>query len=212
MLKGKLVCLFTFMVIVICSEALLGCATLGKDECLQADWYTIGYEDGARGYRTSRIGQHREACARHGVKPDFQKYERGHTEGLREYCTPQKGYALGSSGKSYNHVCPESLEAGFFKGYQKGRTIYAAKREVREAQDLLKRIYEDIDAIEQQLDAYENELVRNGTSPKRRRYLLEEIKILTDEHDSLVDQAADQEMILEDAEKKHSELQQKSFY
>jgi hypothetical protein len=47
--------------------AFTGCATLGKEECLNADWFTIGFEDGARGYPASRIGDHREACAKHGV-------------------------------------------------------------------------------------------------------------------------------------------------
>ena len=28
---------------------LAGCATLNKNECLRADWYAIGLEDGARG-------------------------------------------------------------------------------------------------------------------------------------------------------------------
>ena len=37
-----------------------GCATMGKDECLSADWRTIGFEDGAGGYPASRIGQYRQ--------------------------------------------------------------------------------------------------------------------------------------------------------
>ena len=57
------------------SFSFFSCATLNKDECLTADWYQIGYEDGAKGYPLSRIGKHRKACAKHGVTPDMPPYE-----------------------------------------------------------------------------------------------------------------------------------------
>jgi hypothetical protein len=41
---------------------LSACATgMGKDECVAADWRTIGYEDGLHGYPADRIGAHRVA-------------------------------------------------------------------------------------------------------------------------------------------------------
>jgi len=99
---------------------LSGCAAMGKDECLNADWFTIGYEDGAHGYPASRIGSHREDCAKHGITPDFNSYEQGRMGGLREYCAPQKGYSLGTSGKQYTYVCPPDLESAFLRGYYQG--------------------------------------------------------------------------------------------
>lgn len=45
------------------------CASLSKDECVNADWRLIGYEDGSNGAGRVRIGQHRKACADHGVVP-----------------------------------------------------------------------------------------------------------------------------------------------
>ena len=48
----------------------LGCASLDKNECLHADWYAIGLEDGARGRALERLGDHRRACAKHSVTPD----------------------------------------------------------------------------------------------------------------------------------------------
>ena len=176
-----------------------GCATMGKDECLNADWRTIGYEDGARGHQASRIGQHREACAKHGVAPDFDRYERGRLEGLREYCTPQKGYSLGRSGKGYHYVCPQPMEQAFLKGYRQGKIVYAAQATVNTCQSELNQLYKDLDAVERQLSDHEAELIKDGIGPKRRMYLLGEIKILTDEQRSLVDRVAAQEELLEDA-------------
>ena len=90
-----------------------GCATLNKDECRTADWRAIGYEDGSRGYHPSRIGQHREACAEYGVRPDMDAYRSGHAEGVRVYCKPHTGYRLGLRGTSYNDICPADLEEHF---------------------------------------------------------------------------------------------------
>ena len=59
---NPLICLVSFVLV------LNGCKTLNKDECQTGDWETIGYEDGLRGELRSRVGQHREACAKHHVK------------------------------------------------------------------------------------------------------------------------------------------------
>jgi hypothetical protein len=68
------------------SALMVACATLGKDECLRADWYAIGLEDGARGQPLERSGDHRRACAEHGVTPKIEPYLVGRNEGLKSYC------------------------------------------------------------------------------------------------------------------------------
>ena len=45
---------------------LAGCATMSPEECLQANWEEVGYNDGAAGYPVSRSAEHREACAETG--------------------------------------------------------------------------------------------------------------------------------------------------
>lgn len=163
-----------------------GCATLGKEECLNADWFTIGYEDGARGFAASRIGEHREACAKHGIAPDFNRYEQGRLTGLQEYCIPQKGYGLGASNKAYNYVCPDYLEKDFLAAYHQGKKLYSAQMTVKRQKADLKKIHQDLTAVKQKLNDYETELVRNSSiGPKRRKYLLEEIKILTKEQQDI---------------------------
>jgi hypothetical protein len=104
--------------------ALSGCATMDRDECLTVDWRTVGFEDGTAGYSGDRIGQHRKACAKHGVTPDLAAYQAGRDDGLREYCVPAKGFRLGSQGGSYAGICPADLEAAFDDAYQSGRQLY----------------------------------------------------------------------------------------
>jgi predicted nucleic acid-binding Zn-ribbon protein len=42
---------------------LSACASMSKNECLNANWKTIGYEDGSLGRAETMIQSHRKACA-----------------------------------------------------------------------------------------------------------------------------------------------------
>lgn len=153
-----------------------GCATLGKEECLNASWRSIGYEDGAHGRAVSQIGQHRKACAKHGVQPDMAAYRTGHKEGLQEYCTPHRGYQLGSRNAVYNTVCQGPLEADFMKGYREGKKIYKMNAQVRNQGREVKRLRKQLETSNLEVNNMEAELVRDGTSKTRRLELLEEIR------------------------------------
>jgi len=113
-----------------------GCATLDKNECLRADWYAIGLEDGARGQAVERLGDHRRACAEHGVTPQTERYLAGRTEGLKSYCTYEKGYSVGRSGQSYAGVCPAG---NFVPGYQRGKEIYDLQRRLDAVNDQIRK-------------------------------------------------------------------------
>ena len=113
--------LFPFCLILL---LLPGCATLNKEECLNADWYSIGYVEGARGYPASKIGEHRQACAEYSVKPEFDQYDKGRIARLVEYCNPRNGYWLSTKGALYNGVCPKNLEEPFIVAYQQGKYVY----------------------------------------------------------------------------------------
>ena len=120
--------LFPFCLILL---LLSGCATLNKEECLNADWYSIGYVDGARGNPASKIGQHRQACAEYSVRPDFDQYDKGRIAGLVEYCNPRNGYWLGTKGALYSGVCPKNLERPFIVAYQQGKNVYAMESQIK---------------------------------------------------------------------------------
>jgi hypothetical protein len=155
--------------------ALSGCASMSQEECKLADWYTVGFEDGSRGYTADRIGQHREACAEHGVAPDLQAYQSGREAGLREYCRPTTGFRLGSGGNHYNGVCPGDLEASFMPAYQDGRQLYRLQSRVNTIESTINSRHGDIESIKQTLAEDEALVIAGDTSREDRVLLLKEI-------------------------------------
>jgi hypothetical protein len=119
---------------------LAGCATLGKDECLHADWFAIGLEDGAGGKAIEHLGAHRRACAKHAVAPDADRYLAGRDQGLKSFCTPQRGFSHGRAGHAYGGVCPASLAGNFLAGYQRGRELHDLSRQLSEVEREVSRI------------------------------------------------------------------------
>lgn len=98
------------------------CASMSKDECLNADWRLIGFEDGAGGTDQARIGQHRKACANHGVTPDLVAYDRGYKEGIYNFCSYSRGYDTARAGDSVAQVCP--MDADYHVGFGEGVGVY----------------------------------------------------------------------------------------
>lgn len=99
-------------------------------QCLTADWRAIGYEDGAKGWKTDRISKHRKACAEFGVTPDFDLYMGGHAEGIAYYCQPLTGYNIGTKGRRYNGGCPAGQEAAFQSANADGYGLWERKKAV----------------------------------------------------------------------------------
>lgn len=165
----------SLIVMLISALVLSGCATLNKEECLTADWYQIGYEDGARGYPDTRIASHREACAKHGIAPDFRSYQDGHAEGVIRFCTPRNGFEQGKKGYNYSGICPTSLEPGFLDGYDAGRQIYAAVSAVRSLEGEQRRNENEIESLQNEITTKTNLMLSNETTIEDRYALNQEI-------------------------------------
>lgn len=113
--------------------ALGSCATMSAEQCMAGDWSGQGYADGRQGLTMSRLDDHAQACAKHGVTPDAAAYAAGRRQGLVHYCTPQKGFEVGRSGSGYAGVCPSDLEADFTWGYRDGQVVHAAEQALSSA-------------------------------------------------------------------------------
>lgn len=172
-------------VIIACSLLLSSCATLSKNECLNADWLTIGYEDGVQAKARDRIGLHREACAEHGITPDFRSYQQGYDEGIRIFCTPRNGFYKGRDGHSYSGVCPADIESLFLDAYNSGREIHLQSREVADIQREIQTIENRLNYLDDAIPKKEKRLFSDGVSKEQRRKLYEKIEEMKTESTNL---------------------------
>ena len=114
--------------------ALAGCATgMSEDECLTADWRTLGERDGAYGEEPEKFNERAARCEKFDIVADLTAYKEGRERGLESYCTPQSGYDTGLRGDVYRDVCPPETEAAFLAEYEIGRQLYTLTKEYDDA-------------------------------------------------------------------------------
>lgn len=166
------------LIALICATLLSACATLSRNECVTADWQTIGLEDGSKGYPVNRIGDHRKACAEHGVTPDLESYQTGHANGLRLYCVPRNGYQVGKRGGSDAGLCPTDLQGAFSAALSSGQEIYQAEKAVENWQKSLSNTLERLDVVTSRYHAQSDAIVAEGNTAEQRAALLADIKSL----------------------------------
>jgi hypothetical protein len=106
---------------------LAGCASVSKEDCLVTDWYEIGRMDGMQGKPRTVLQNRAKACLEHGINADRLAYYQGHDEGLKHYCTEQRGFELGRMGLAYRSVCPVNLEKDFRAGYKNGMQLFCSE-------------------------------------------------------------------------------------
>jgi hypothetical protein len=172
---------------------LSGCAGMSQNECQLADWRAVGYEDGSRGQAPAAFGERRQACAKHGVTPDFQAYQAGRNDGLREYCQPARGFDEGRRGARYMGVCPGSLEQDFMGGYTEGRTLYQLESAVRSTTRQIKYHESRIKEIEKELADIAAAFLTDEMTGEERARLLVETKQLAEERVTLASDLDDLE-------------------
>lgn len=175
------------LLVLLSLSVLGGCASMSAEECMSSDWRTVGYEDGVMGRSGATIGNYRKACAKAGVAPDLGEYQAGREAGLREFCRPQNGYALGERGGSYQGVCPAESEPGFLAAYEEGRTLYSLRADVRNLEAELARTEQQIDQIEVAIETETIRMVGEGLSPEERLAILAETKRLAERKSELRD-------------------------
>lgn len=157
-----------------------GCASMSADECAMSDWRTIGFEDGAQGYTADRLGNHRKACAKHGVAPDFEAYQSGRSEGLRQYCQPSRGFNVGASGGRYNGVCPGDMEPDFVDAFNSGHQLHNLRASVSSANYQISARRTELKNTEKRILEAELRLIARETTTEDRILLLAELKDLSE--------------------------------
>ncbi len=160
--------------------ALSGCATMSEDECLTSDWGAIGYEDGSRGYTMEQFSNRRQACAKHGVTPDFRAYQEGRDEGLVSFCQPSRGYNLGVSGGTYHGVCDVAMEEEFLDAYRVGHQLYSLRSNVQSANNRIYAKERELERVESSIRSSEARLIDPETTTEDRVLLLADLKDLSE--------------------------------
>jgi hypothetical protein len=97
-----------------------------ENDCVNADWSSIGQRDGLYGEGEAKRLERQGACATF----DLAAYEKGRERGLRTYCTPDAGFDAGRNGRDYFGVCGAELEGAFLSEYETGLKLF----------DLVKRV------------------------------------------------------------------------
>lgn len=124
-----------------------GCATMSPEECLQANWEEVGYNDAVEGYPVSRSAEHREACADTGVSVDFELYLNGHALGLPYYCTRETGFETADHGGDFATQCRRDAFPDYVAGYSEGLDVFALKTEMREIEIQIDEKSDQADAL-----------------------------------------------------------------
>lgn len=124
--------------------SLTACATLEPEECLRADWNSIGYTDALKG-KTVLLADHRQACASVKVQPDQNAYMQGYNKGSQQFCTYESGLKVGQDGNSVSDICDKpGLSKAFYRGYGQGKKVYDKQQEIegkeQERQEIEKKL------------------------------------------------------------------------
>jgi len=148
--------------------ALGSCATMSAEQCTAGDWGGQGYADGQSGLTMSRLAEHAEACAKHGVVPEAASYAAGRVQGLVHYCTPGKGFEVGRSGSSYAGVCPAELEADFLPAYSDGRVVHEVVSALESARSSVSSLGGRLEELDDKISAKQAEARAEGLTEEQR--------------------------------------------
>lgn len=171
---------------------LLGsCATMSEDQCLAGAWGEQGYKDGADGLPMSRLDDHAKACAKVGATPNVSAYGAARQDGLRSYCTPQRGFVEGRDGDTYHGVCTPADEADFLPAYRDGQLVHAAQARVNEADSEARRLSDRVERLEGRLADAERDLGKDGLTDEQKTALRNTIRDIRDDRDRTRREARD---------------------
>jgi Protein of unknown function (DUF2799) len=146
---------------------LAACSSMSEKQCRSVDWSERGERDAYDGQVRERIASYQDACSEFGIQADAAAYNAGYAKGLRLYCTPQRGYAMGKAGSGYRRICPPESEPAFLTGYDTGKNLNAEtqhvsdlERQIRDAERRLKDAdsAEDRDSLRRRIRDLDDEM------------------------------------------------------
>ena len=151
---------------------LSSCATpLSLSECNTIDWYSKGLSDGENGASMEKFSGYVKDCSRFAVTPDREEYTLGREKGLDSFCTRDRGYEMGLSGHEYMSVCPVSRELEFRSGYDPGKRLHDAERQIKSINSDISKLEGTIADLEREISGLETKII--NSSDEQERWTLE---------------------------------------
>ena len=111
---------------IVCLIFILGtsCAhRLTKSECTSKDPFKLGKSLAYKGYKSSVLKYIQKTCKKHGVEYKSAIFKKGWFEGMKEFCTDNRGFHWGATRKEDPKICTEELRPNFERGYSRGRNF-----------------------------------------------------------------------------------------
>ncbi len=114
--------------------ALPACASLDEDTCRAGDWYGVGFRDGTEGRTSDYLLTHARACNDYGIAPARAPWEEGRQAGLPLYCTEDRAWRDGASGRRLSPVCPTGDLRRLAQANDLGLSHHRIEREIGETE------------------------------------------------------------------------------
>jgi hypothetical protein len=147
--------------------ALASCETMSEEACTTADWRALGMSD-ANSNGTDNLTSRAESCARKGIRVNADAYHDGFSEGMFQFCQPERGFSYARGGGNFTGVCPTELDRDYRYAAADGRRIHelqsaidTARSAISSAESRLRQNDEDMRDRRRALDAATTDEERN---------------------------------------------------
>lgn len=151
-----------------------GCSTISEEACIAGSWESLGYEDGRNGKSRGRFSKIAETCTKYGISANSTDYFSGYSKGLPLYCSYDRGYDHGVSGRSVKDECREINAVSYFDGYDEGYPIYVVQSEYDDLIDVYNKTRKDLEKAARDIAAKElTQVERRELREKKRRLELD---------------------------------------
>lgn len=149
--------------------ALASCETMSAEECVAADWRSLGYQDAERS-GSDRFQDRAESCAESGIVADEAAYQRGFFDGMYAFCRPERGFEFARNGGSFSGQCPAELESDFRYAYADGRRVHEVMSQLESARSAISGAESQRRQIDEDLRDRERALAAAATDDERQRW------------------------------------------
>jgi hypothetical protein len=151
-----------------------GCATMNEQECLSADWESVGYADGRKARESTRLNKHRAACIDHGIAADRNAYDRGYEKGISTFCSEDMAFIFGTGGEPVPSSCPADLLPALKIANQMGMEKHQQK----------KTLDRNINAVNTEIAEIDQKIVLLNQEKEKKGFLKEYSKLAAADKDT----------------------------